>query len=67
VEVGRISPLSTAVTAVAAKRRLSAVFPEPEFAAAGGLMAYGTKYSDIYWRAVVFVVVYLKPADNSPA
>jgi putative ABC transport system substrate-binding protein len=55
------------VTAVAAKHRLPAVFPEPEFAAAGGLMAHGTKYSDMYRRAAVFVVVYLKPADNSPA
>jgi len=50
----------------AAKNRLPAMYPRMEFVDAGGLMAYGPNYNDLFRRAAVFVDKILKgakPAD----
>ncbi len=51
---------------LAAKNRLSAVYPWREFVDAGGLMAYGPNFADIFRRAASYVDKILKgakPAD----
>ena len=39
------------ITDLAAKHRLAAIYPSREFVDAGGLMAYGVSYPDLYFRA----------------
>ncbi len=51
---------------LATRSRLPAIYPEPEFADAGGVMAYGTNNADLYRRAATYVDKVLKgakPAD----
>ena len=43
------------IAALATKHRLPSIYPAPEFVEAGGLMAYGTNYSDLYRRAAIYV------------
>jgi putative ABC transport system substrate-binding protein len=51
---------------LAVKSRLPAIYPQPEFTEAGGLMYYGTNTPDLFRRAATFVDKILKgakPAD----
>ncbi len=52
----------TQVVDFAAKKRLPAVYALSQFAAAGGLMAYGVDLSDLYRRAATYVDKILKGA-----
>ena len=50
----------------AAKNRLPAIYPDREFAEAGGLMSYGVNVADLWGRAALYVDKILKgakPAD----
>jgi putative tryptophan/tyrosine transport system substrate-binding protein len=50
----------------AAKSRLPAIYPDRQFIEAGGLMSYGTNFSDLHRRAAIYVDRILKgaaPAD----
>jgi putative tryptophan/tyrosine transport system substrate-binding protein len=40
---------------LAAKYRLAAIYPSKEFVDAGGLMAYGVSYPDLYFRAASLI------------
>jgi putative ABC transport system substrate-binding protein len=54
------------IIALAARRRFAALYGVTEFAEAGGLMAYGANFSDMYRRGAYFVDRILKgakPAD----
>ena len=54
------------LTDLAVKSRLPAIYPQPEFIEAGGLMSYGTNTPDLYRRAATYVDKILKgakPAD----
>jgi putative ABC transport system substrate-binding protein len=54
------------IVELAAKHRLPAMYPWPEFTEAGGLMAYSTNRTEMYRRAAAFVDRILrgaKPAD----
>jgi putative ABC transport system substrate-binding protein len=56
----------TQVVDLAAKSRLPAIYPWPEFAQDGGLMSYGTSFLDLFRRAATYVDKILKgakPAD----
>ena len=56
----------TQVVDLAAKSRLPAIFPFPEYVEAGGLMSYGASLTDLYRRAATYVDKILKgakPAD----
>jgi putative ABC transport system substrate-binding protein len=56
----------TRVVALTAQHRLPAMFPEREFADAGGLIAYGPSVPDGFRRAATYVDKILKgakPAD----
>jgi len=56
----------THLSKLAAEHRLPAAYARREFAEAGGLMAYGPSYTDIYRRAATYVDKILKgakPAD----
>jgi len=46
----------------AAKNRLPAMYPRMEFVDAGGLMAYGPNYNDLFRRAATYVDKILKGA-----
>jgi putative ABC transport system substrate-binding protein len=51
---------------LAAKSQLPAIFYSAEYAELGGLMAYGTSYTDLYRRIATYVDKILKgakPAD----
>lgn len=51
---------------LAAQRQLPALYDSREFVAAGGLMSYGTRFPDLWWRAATYVDKLLKgakPAD----
>ena len=50
------------IAALAAKHRVPAIFPFPEYVEAGGLMSYGTSVSDSYRRAATYVDKILKGA-----
>jgi len=52
----------TRVVELTAQRRLPAMFPEREFADAGGFMAYGPSVPDSFRRAAVYVDRILKGA-----
>jgi putative tryptophan/tyrosine transport system substrate-binding protein len=47
---------------IARKRRLPAIYFNPEFVEDGGLMAYAASYNDLYRRAAVYVDKILKGA-----
>jgi putative tryptophan/tyrosine transport system substrate-binding protein len=54
------------ITELAAKHRLPAIYASREFIEAGGLLAYGVSYPDLYRRAAIYVdkiVKGAKPAD----
>ena len=54
------------VVDLAAKHRLPAIYSRPEFVEAGGLMAYGVSFIDLFRRAATYVDKILKgakPAD----
>jgi putative ABC transport system substrate-binding protein len=54
------------IVALATRHRLPGMYPEVEFAEAGGLLAYGPKIPDNFRRAAVYVDKILKgvhPAD----
>ncbi len=56
----------TRVADLAAKNRLPAIYPFPEFVEAGGLVSYGVSISDLYRRVATYVDKILKgakPAD----
>ena len=60
------SAYTTRIADLADKSRLPAMYGLKEDVAAGGLMAYGPKYADLYWRAASYVDKILKgakPAD----
>src|ERR1700730_2252285 len=40
---------------LAAKQRLTAIYPSKEFTDVGGLMAYGVSYPDLYFRSATFI------------
>lgn len=40
---------------LAAKQRLATIYPAREFIDAGGLMAYGVSYPDLYFRSANFI------------
>ena len=48
------------IVATAARYRLPAIYPEPEFATAGGLIAYGPNVPDNFRRAAAYVDRILK-------
>jgi putative tryptophan/tyrosine transport system substrate-binding protein len=55
-----------AITELAAKQRLPAIYASREFTEAGGLVFYGVSYPDLYRRAATYVDKVLKgakPAD----
>jgi putative tryptophan/tyrosine transport system substrate-binding protein len=73
-QVGAIMPTASPfffgerkwIVELAGKYRLPAIYPQKEFVEAGGLMSYGTDYTDLYRRAAVYVDKILKgvkPAD----
>jgi putative ABC transport system substrate-binding protein len=54
------------IVELAATHRLLAVYDERQYAEAGGLVSYGTRLADLYWRAATYVDKILKgakPAD----
>jgi ABC-type uncharacterized transport system substrate-binding protein len=51
------------IVSLATKRRLPGMYPEPEFALAGGLMAYGTNVPDNFRRAAGHVDKILRGAS----
>jgi len=54
------------LAALAARYKLPAMFEQPEFARAGGLMSYGNSIVDVYRQAGVYagrIVKGAKPAD----
>jgi putative tryptophan/tyrosine transport system substrate-binding protein len=51
------------VIKLAAKHRLPAIYAVPEYAEAGGLMAYGGSRSDLSRRAAIYVDKILKGAN----
>jgi putative ABC transport system substrate-binding protein len=54
------------IVALAARHRVPAIYAQPEFVTAGGLISYGIDVADLYRRAVPFVDRILKgakPAD----
>jgi putative ABC transport system substrate-binding protein len=52
----------TSVVELAAKHRLPAIYHHRQFTDAGGLMAYGPNYADLFRRAAYFVDKLLKGA-----
>ena len=56
----------TPVVELAVKSRLPTVYWRSDFVEAGGLMSYGTSFTDLWWRAATYVDKILKgrkPAD----
>jgi putative ABC transport system substrate-binding protein len=54
------------IVELAGKYRLPAIYPQKQFVDEGGLMSYGTDFTDQYRRAAVYVDKILKgakPAD----
>jgi putative ABC transport system substrate-binding protein len=54
------------IAELAARHRLPAIYAAREFVEAGGLLAYGVSYPDLYFRAATFVDKIFKgakPAD----
>jgi putative tryptophan/tyrosine transport system substrate-binding protein len=53
----------TQIVELAIKSRLPAVFYSAEYVELGGLMAYGSSYTDLYWRLATYVDKILKGAN----
>jgi putative ABC transport system substrate-binding protein len=56
----------THIVGLAEKNRLPAIYPDRQFVESGGLMSYGTNFSDLHRRAAIYVDKILKgakPAD----
>jgi putative tryptophan/tyrosine transport system substrate-binding protein len=53
----------TQVVALAVKSRLPAVYWRSDFVEAGGLMSYGTSFTDLWRRAATYVDKILKGAN----
>jgi putative ABC transport system substrate-binding protein len=54
------------IVELAATHGLLAVYDERQYVEAGGLVSYGTRLTDLYWRAATYVDKILrgaKPAD----
>src|SRR5207248_2880410 len=51
------------IAELAAKHRLPAIYQSREFIEAGGLIAYGPSYPDLYRRATVYIDKILKGAN----
>ncbi len=72
-QVGAIMPTASPfffaerkwIVELAGKYRLPAIYPQKEFVEAGGLMSYGTDYTDLYRRAAVYVDKILKGAKSA--
>lgn len=63
---GLIQETRQLIADLAAKHRLAAIFPSREFVDAGGLMAYGVSYPDLYFRSASLIDKILrgaKPGD----
>ena len=59
-------PYRQRIVSLAAKHRLPVMYGWRDFPEAGGLMAYGTDFLDLFWRAATYVDKILKgakPAD----
>jgi putative ABC transport system substrate-binding protein len=52
---GLLQANRSVIVALAAKHRLPAIYRSMEFIEAGGLMAYGPSYPDLYRRAATYV------------
>ena len=50
---------------LAAKNKLPAMYPSPEYTDAGGLMSYSPIYTDLFRRAAIYVDKILKGAKPS--
>jgi putative ABC transport system substrate-binding protein len=55
----------TQIVELAAKNRLPAMYPWREFTESGGLMAYSTNRTEMYWRSATFVDKILRGAKPS--
>jgi len=53
---------AASITQLAARHRLPAIYGAREFVEAGGLMAYGVSYPELYRRAATFVDKIIKGA-----
>jgi putative ABC transport system substrate-binding protein len=51
------------IAELAAKHRLAAIYPSREFVDAGGLMAYGVSYPDLYFRSATLIDKILRGAN----
>jgi putative ABC transport system substrate-binding protein len=54
------------ITAMAARHAVPTIYAFPDFARAGGLMSYGTSFSDVYYKAGVYtarILTGIKPSD----
>ena len=66
LQAGVFSSRRTQIVDLAVKSRLPAIYFQPEFVEAGGLMSYGPSFTDLYRRAATYVDKILKgakPAD----
>jgi putative ABC transport system substrate-binding protein len=59
---GMLLANKTRIVEFVAERRLPAIFPDKEFAEAGGLMTYGPSLASNFRRAAAYVVKILKGA-----
>ena len=55
----------TQIVELAAKNRLPAMYPWPEFTESGGLMAYSTNRTELYGRSAAFVARILRGREAS--
>ena len=63
---GILSPQIPRISEYVVKNRLPAIYSQPQFVEAGGLMSYGVNFEDLYRRAAIYVDKILKgakPAD----
>jgi len=61
-----LNPYRTEIADLAVKSRLPAIYGQPEFVEAGGLMVYSVSFTDLFRRAATYVDKILKgrkPAD----
>jgi putative tryptophan/tyrosine transport system substrate-binding protein len=66
IEDGFFNGRRDQLVALAARHAIPAIYEQPDFVRAGGLMSYGTDYSDGYRRAGIYTARLLKgakPAD----